>query len=330
MPKIDYKPLCLAIQQRDHDLLRSLAKEDPKAAQHWKPITDAAFAGSAECIALLAECGADVNVVSGTASRHTPLTRLCQFHTTIPKHEGHVTALRKLLQLGADPAIVAGPLSLRPLCYAAMGPLDDLIEVLYSEEDSFDLWSSAVLCDLKELKRLAQSTDLAVTDEQGRNALHYVALSGVFKSRGISVSIECSEFLLNQNLDVNATQPIPEGDEVFHASPLWYAVSWQSNEELTAFLLGRGADPNPAVFAALWGGNLTICELLDKHGADWNQQFEGYTPLMEMIRYKRTKLIPWLLERDVDLSAVNEAGETAFEQAKKRGIRKDIVELLSI
>lgn len=328
MPRIQYKPLCVAIQQGDTALLGALAEQDPVAAQHWKPITDAAFTGNAECIRILAEAGADVNVVSGTGSRHTPLTRLCQFHTTIPKHEGHLEALRELLELDADLSIAAGPLSLMPLCYAAMGPLIDLVNVLEEKQRPHNVWIASVLCDLRRLKQLAKRQSLNVTDAVGRTPLHYVGLSGVFNLLGDQVSIACADFLLEQGLQINAMQPIEEGNEVFEANALWYAVSWQTNEVLAEHLLARGADPKPAVFSALWSGSEKICELLDQHGADWNMQFEGNTPLMEMIRYKRTKLIPWLVERGADLTLKDADGKTAYQHAQKRGLRQDLVDLL--
>ena len=57
---------------------------------------------------VLLAAGADPNVKSGTGSRHTPLTRLTQHHTTIPKHDGHAETLETLLAAGADPNLCAG------------------------------------------------------------------------------------------------------------------------------------------------------------------------------------------------------------------------------
>ena len=328
MPKVAYKPLCDAVYQGNAGRLSELAKADPEAAQHWKPIMDAAFVGNAACIDVLAENGADVNVIAGTGAKHTPLTRLCQYHRTIPKRDGHATALKRLLALGANPSTRAGPLALTPVCYAAMGPLQNLVAQLVNELHPLDVWTAGVLYDLSTLQARLSDQDPTVTDEKGRSLLHYVALSGFYKAGRRSKAIECVDFLLASGVDVNAVQPIEEGHGVFNATALWYTVSWQRNAELTAHLLARGADPNPGVFAALWSSNLPICELLAEHRADWNQREGGATPLMELMRYNRTKMVHWLLARDVDLSIKDRDGLTALDYARKRKVRKDIIDLL--
>ena len=329
MPRVEYKPLCEAISQGDINRLKTLSAEDPAAAVHWKPITDAAFKGSADAIRVLVDHGADVNVVSGTGSRHTPLTRLCQYHSTIPKHAGHVTALEQLLEFGADPDVAAGPLNLRPMCYATMGPLESLVACLQNVRQLSDLWDAAVLCDIDRLRTLAKDRSLNVRDDVGRTPLHYVALSGMYKVLGSDVAIECADCLLGGGIEVDAMQPIPDGSEVFNANALWYSVSWQNHFEMAKHLLEKGASPQPAVFAALWSSDLTICELLDQYGADWDQQFDGMTPLMEMIRYNRVKLIPWLLDKGVDTKVRNNEGQTALDVAVKRKLRAELIELLA-
>ena len=169
MPRVAYKPLSEAVYKRDAKLLASLAADDPAAAQHWKPITDAAFVGSVDCVNVLVEHGADVNVRSGTGSKHTPLTRLCQYHTTIPKHDGHKETLDRLLEVGADPTVAAGPLGLTPLCYAAMGPLEDLVASLIGEVRPLDVFSAALLYDLRRLKQHAKKKGLATVDQEQRS-----------------------------------------------------------------------------------------------------------------------------------------------------------------
>lgn len=289
---------------------------------------DAAFAGNVDCLNALVDAGADVNVIAGTGAKHTPLTRLCQYHRTIPKHPGHAKTLARLLELGADPTVPAGPLSLRPLGYAAMGPLADLMDLLVAKLRPLDACAAAVVWDLRRLKQLAKKGAIGMTDEEGRTPLHYVAMAGHYKDGSTDAGIECAKFILDQGVKVDVAQPIPEGFGVFNATALWYTVSWQSNIELARYLLEHGASPNPGVFAALWDGNVEICELLDAHGADWNQRAADETPLMEMLKYNRTKLVPWLLARDVDLNVTNAEGLTVLDYARKRKTKKAIVNLL--
>ena len=328
MPRIAYKPLCGAIYQGDVKELEQLAQGDPAAAQHWKPIMDAAFAGNAACIDVLVRHGADVNIKAGTGAKHTPLTRLCQYHKTIPKHAGHLSALERLIEHGADPTIAAGPLALTPLGYAAMGPLEDLVNTLAKELRPLDVWSAAVLCDVTRLQGLARQQTLTLLDSEERTPLHYVCMSGFHKVHGVQAAVDCVEFILDQGIEVDASQPIVEGNEIFHATALWYAVSWQGNLELTKHLLTRGASPNPAVFSSLFHGDVEICNLLDEYGADWNLLVGGASPLIDMMKWKRSKLVPWLLERGADPSIKDRDGLTALDHARKRKVRQDVIDLL--
>ena len=328
MPRVAYKPLCSAISQHDSKQLAELARDDPDAARHWKPIMDAAFVGDAACIDVLVENGADVNITAGTGAKHTPLTRLCQYHRTIPKHEGHPVALSRLIEHGADPHIAAGPLALTPLGYAAMGPLEELLPVLIGELKPLDIWSAALLCDLSRLKQLAKQQKLSVLDNEKRTPLHYVCMSGLHKVHGNRAAIECTDLILEQGVEIDASQPIEEGDEIFHATALWYAVSWQGNLELTKYLLRLGASPNPAVFSSLFHGDVEICELLDEYGADWNLKVGGATPLIDIMKWNRSKLVPWLLEHGADPSIEDHDGLTALDHARKRKVRKDVIDLL--
>ena len=289
---------------------------------------DAAFAGNVAAIEVLVAHSADVNIVAGTSAKHTPLTRLCQYHSTIPKHEGHLPALKKLLAVGADPTVSAGPLSLTPLGYAAMGPLDDLVAILAQHLRPFDIWSAAVQCDLGRIRQLGKKQSLDVRDTEGRTPLHYVALSGLFKRVGSDKVTACADELLSHGIPLDGAQPIVEGDSVFHATALWYAVSWQNNLDLTHHFLKLGASPNPAVFSCLFEGDAAMCQLLADFGADWNTRVEGATPLMDLMKWNRPKMVGWLLDHGADPSLKDNDGLTALDHARKRKVRAEIIELL--
>ena len=327
MPRIDYKPLCGAIQQRDRKRIKQLAQSNPEVVQHWKPITDAAFQGNVEAIEILVDHGADCNIVSGTGAKHTPLTRLCQYHKTIPKHPGHVATLESLLGHGADPAIAAGPLGLRPFEYACMGPIESLMNCFDDSACRMDAFALAAACDLTGLQECAKQQSLNVEDTRGRTPLHYVALSGM-QHKEVSNAISCLELILDQGVEIDCVEPIPEGDVVFNATAIWYAVSWQQGYSVAEFLLQHGANPDVPAYSALFSQDQKLCELLDSHGADWNQTFAGFTPLMDVVRFNRPKSIEWLLQQNVDLTIKNRDGETALDLAIKRKIRPELIEAI--
>ena len=327
MARVAHRPLCNAVFAGDTAKLRSLVRNDPAATKHWKPIMDAAFVGNAECIRILVEGGADVNVVASTGARHTPLTRLCQFHKTIPKTDGHSDALDALLELGADSSVAAGPLALQPLCYAAMGPLHPLLERIQKHIKTVDVWTAAGLCDLSHLRHLATRNEVNVEDHRKRTPLHYVALSGMHHIDQEN-TIACAKLLLEEGIAVDHAEPIQEGDEIFEATALWYAVSWQGNRSLVEYLLKQGAATRPAVFSALWGGDEAMCELLDSYGTDWDLRHEGRTPLIELFHWNRPKMTAWLLSRDVNVNAQDGNGKTALDYALKRKSKQAVIDLL--
>ena len=328
MPAPDYKPLCRAIAAGDLAALCRAIAADPAAARHWKPVVDAAFGGRPRLIEALLAAGADPNVVSGTGSRHTPLTRVTEQHVTIAKHDGHLAAIETLLAAGADPNLAAGPHDFEPLAYAAVGPAEAMIDALGGTRIGIHL--AAVLLDRSRLRRVLRSPAAAAKlDRRGRSPLHYVAASGRWKTLGAERAVSCAEALLAAGAELDGAEAIDEGGgDVFLATPLWRAISWQRNYVLAECLLERGADPNPAVFAATYQGADEGCDLLDRYGANWDQRFKGRTPLMDLMYFKRPAGSRWLLARGVDVNAGDNDGRTALHFAAQRGIRADHVQAL--
>ena len=325
---VGHRALCAAVAKGSLDALNACIQDDPPAAKHWKPIVDAAFAGRADMVQALLDAGADPNVRSGTSGRHTPLTRLTQHHATIAKHPGHFSTLTTLLAAGADANISAGPHDLPPLAYAAMAPAENHIKALGGSTRR-NVHLAAALLDLPRLKRSLAKADAAnQRDVRGRTPLDYVALSGLWKTLGSDRAIACANALLDVGADLAGGEVIAEGDELFSATPLWRTLSWQRNYALAEHLLEHGADPNPGVFTATFDGSSQGCELLDRYGADWEQTFNGRTPLMDLMYFKRPAASTWLLARGVDVNATDPDGRTALHFAAWRGVRADYVRAL--
>ena len=323
-----YKVLCDAVAAGDSRSLSAAIDRAPEAARHWKPIVDAAFRGRADMVRVLLAAGADPDVISGTAGRHTPLTRVTEHHATIPRHSGHVEVVTALLEAGADPNLRGGPLDIEPMAYAAMTPNRDFVQALRNAGASVGVHLAAVLLERELLQKLLRDRELVrAEDSRGRRPLDYVAWSGFWQTPERD-ALSCAALLLETGASVDDGEEIVEGDEIFTATPLWRTLSWQRNYPLAELLLERGANPDNAVFSVTYQGATEGCELLDRYGANWEQAFDGRTPLMDLMVFKKPRGSVWLIERGVNVRATDDSGKTALHYAAAQGVRADYVQRL--
>ena len=325
-----YKALCAAVADGDRDTLAEAAASDPEAARHWKPIMDAAFAGRSDLVAVLLDAGADPNAIAGNSGRHSPLVRIMQPHTTIPRHAGHRAAVEVLLTRGADPDLAAGPHGMPPLLYAAMGGSEGFVDALRAAGARYDIHGAAMLYDLDALRAEIARVGVDCPDARGRTPLQHMAWSGMWKlpQVGSERALECLEVLLDAGADIGLYERMMEGGEVFPATALWRAVSWQEHVALVRALLAAGADPKSSVFSAGFGANEEILEALHAYGADWNWRLNGRTPLLDLIHWRKPGAVPWLLEHGADVAATDLDGRTALHLAALRGVKVDYLESL--
>ena len=320
--------LASAIAAGDAQAVARLLAKTPALALGWKPIMDAAFAGHAPVVAVLLDAGADPNVVSPNSHRHRPLVRASEWKSTIPRTAGHRAVVELLLQRGADPALPGGMHRWTPLAHAAMSDEAGLVAVL-REGRRLNLQHAAMLLEERQVKKLLarDGSDADERDQVNRNALHYLAASGLFRRLGSQPALRIASDLCAAGADVHAAQT--NISEIgFDATPLWWSVSFQEHPALAEYLLSQGASPQPGWFAATFNGNVGILDLLLAHGAVIDARVDGRTALHDLLRYRRPRCVPWLLDHGADANAATASGDRPLHFAVTSGARPETVAAL--
>jgi len=164
-----------------------------------RPLHSAALAGQAKVVTILLASGAKVDSRDNTG--RTPLLSFMSGHTA------DVSTLIALLEAGADPNLLDGPVPYHPLDYAAMHGRADVAELL-----------------------IAFGADMNAKDNlYGGTPLHYAIW---YAPQG---HLEVAELLINRGADVNAKDAIG-------LTPLDHAKRYAPNAGLLQMLLtGAGA-----------------------------------------------------------------------------------------
>ena len=164
-------------------------------------------------------------------------------------------------------------------------------------------------------------------DKSGRSWLHLACGIRLKSGAGAAKkSIETVQALLDAGLDKDEINAMDEGEEIFEARPIWYAVARGVNLPLVKFLIGLGAVPEGALWAASYRRRKEMVAALLEAGADPDPIFFGGTPLMDVIKNKKFDMVPMLQDYGADINRQNGEGQTPLHRAIKVGFSMDEVE----
>ena len=111
----------------------------------------------------------------------------------------------------------------------------------------------------------------------------------------------------------------------FRATPVWYAAARGENLALVRFLLARGVDASPCLWAAVWRDDAVLLGALLAAKPRLNLRAHGETPLFSAARLKRLKTLDLLIEAGADPSVPDRQGRDAVAIARARRLPKEVV-----
>jgi ankyrin repeat protein len=154
------------------------------------------------------------------------------------------------------------------------------------------------------------------SDQNGKTPLHHCAeINAAKHGFDVADSVKTAKALIAAGADVNALRIIMDEGEEFHARPLWYAIAWGKNLQMTRLLLENGADTDRWLGTAVWDQDLKMAELLLSNGAKIDPVFRGDTPLLQTVKSRRLKLLAWLVKNGANINYQDQKGYTALHYA---------------
>jgi uncharacterized protein len=174
---------------------------------------------------------------------------------------------------------------------------------------------------------LAAGPGLAkASDPRGRMALHLACAvkpgaAGLAERDGTATA----GALLAAGADIEAAVPMDADGGDFRVTPAWYATARGENLALVRFLLARGADASPCLWAAVWRDDAVFCGALLAAKPRLNLIAHGETPLFYAARLKRLKTLALLIEAGADPSIPDRQGRDAVAIARARRLPKPLI-----
>lgn len=266
------------------------------------------------------ERGGDPNVKA--AGGVTPLylaTEAGHFDTVQILVEGRADVNQKL-----DDNYLMG---FTPVFEAAYNRRNDIVEFLLKNGAEQDIFLSAALGDIEEIKRYAkEGGNLNVSRDRGTNK-PYLSGKTLLHLATWRDSVSTVDFLLKNGAEID----IRDSND---RTPLHNAAA-RNSRNVALFLIEKGADVNAIdsenntpLHTAATTNRSEMVKLLIVAGACINvQNFYGNTPLHLASRQGYVEVAEALVHNGADTTIPNEAGFTPLESAKHKGIT-EIIDLL--
>lgn len=193
------------------------------------------------------------------------------------------------------------------------------------------LFAAAKDWDARAVRRsLAEAPGLvAARDARGRTALHVCAGTPLSAHASpASASIATARELLKAGAGVNAVHEIPDGREVFPATPLWYALARGHNRALARLLLKAGTNPDRCLWTVIWSNEPDLVRVLLRAGSRPNVRFGGETPLIYAARLGREQAVRLLVAAGADVGGRDAKDRTAADHARRKRLSPAVLAVL--
>ena len=309
--KFGCTPIYSAAQGGQFDTLAFLLSRWPEMIDitcgNWTPLNAAAMLGYSECVELLLDHGAAINIPQEDSQ--TPLYSAAS--------TGQVDIVRTLLKYGADATITLKNGSDALMTASLKGGLD--IAKLLVSEAGLDV--SAVANDgAGALHLAALSGHLDIVQyliEQGADATASTITGSTVLHNGIRCgNVRLVKFLLDNGADSCLSNVEGTGNNPLHLASIL------GHLQILELLIDRGADMNvqngvgtTSLNLAAIEGKLDVVQFFLSKGADMRPNDEQQTPLNNAAFHGRTEIVEILLDHGAEINVVNRTDWTPLHAA---------------
>jgi ankyrin repeat protein len=328
------KALAQAASVGDLKTMRTMMKQAPSLAVEWQPIMDVCFAGQAEAVELLLECGADPNISSKSAHHYRPLHRTVEYKKPFPKHPGHCTVVDLLLNAGADPTQRGSYWLISAIALCACGDAREFLPaMLKALPAGLDIFHASVLGEVDQVKkRLKKDPSLADAKDSGTKMWGF--------EDGWTPLMYCARTRIGQSSKkkADAVEQVAElllGHGAPHDSCIDLAIM-SDNLSVADVLLRVGAiiSNDDTINHAACDGQFAALELLEQYntpldGTRGTEHHGGYTPLGCAVSSRSITGVQWFLSRGQDPNKIKSKDkENCLHVAVQYGASEKMLQLL--